>query len=96
MVNPSVEDSDRIVQRNHAFQVDRKVGLLGKVIAVDSMNVVSAVWSSRGPGQALISISLRGEIPCVGIRIDHTSCCNTNMRINVIAVAEIRLKERSS
>ena len=66
--------------------------MLRKIIAIDSVNIVSAVWSSGWATQALINVDFRGKMPSVGVRINHTGYCDTNVQ----TVAEIRSKEWSS
>jgi hypothetical protein len=88
-MDPSIEDLDRVVQHYHALQIDRKIGLLRKVIAIDSVNVASAFWPPGWATQALINIGFQGKIPRVCVRINHTGCCDTNVRIDIVAVTEI-------
>jgi len=42
-MDPSIKDLDWAVQRYHALQIDGKIGLLRKIVAIDSVNIVSAV-----------------------------------------------------
>ena len=93
---PSVEDSGRIVQRYHAFQIDGEARLLRKIIAIDCMYVISAVRSPGCTSQPLICIGFRGQIPGVRVRVNDAGCRDANMRIDVIAIVEIRLKKGTS
>jgi hypothetical protein len=46
--------------------------------------------------QALINVGFGGKVPSVSVRINHTGCCDTNVRIDIVAVAEVQLREWSS
>jgi hypothetical protein len=95
-MDPSIKDPDWVVQRFHALRINEKFRLLRKIVAIDSVNIVSAVWSPSWATQALINVGFASKIPSVSVRINHTGCCDTNVRIDIVAVAEIRLEEWSS
>lgn len=95
-MDPSIKDPNWVVQRYHALQIDGNIGLLRKIVAIDRVNIVSAVWPPGWATQALINVGFGGKIPSVGVRISHTGCCDTNVWVDIVAVAEIRLKEWSS
>jgi hypothetical protein len=88
-MDPSIKDPDWNVQRYHALQIDGKIGLLQKIVAIDSVNIVSAVWPPGWANQALINVGFRGKIPSVSVRINHTACYDTSVWIDIVAVAEI-------
>jgi hypothetical protein len=88
-MDPSIRDPDWVVQRYHTLQIDGKMVLLRKAIAIDSVNVVSAFWPPCWATQALIKVGFQGKIPRVCVRMNHTGCCDTNVRVDIVAVTEI-------
>jgi hypothetical protein len=95
MMDTTVEGSSRVIQCNHALKVDGEIGLLREVDSIDGMNVVSTIGATYWSIGALIDISLRCQIPCVGVGVDYTCGCHSNSWVDVDATIEIGDKKRS-